>query len=629
MDPWTSWVLDAGRLDAFPYGLVMYFFFLPTIFLYHSISPFTSGDSSVHFLVFFSSTILAVEFALFKVLNVFRKSTQTNWAWLTMFSPLVVYISYVHGQIDIIPTFIFFIGTTYILNRSWGRAGLAIGLAIAAKFSFVLVLPFFLAYFVSKRSRFTNGVAFIKGMVPGFVILIAPIFYSAGYREMVLSTPEVIKSLDAKIDIGVSSVFLVPIAYLLVFLIFWNLSQISSLVLTSFLGIALIVIALTQVSSVGWFFWGLPLILLAILETSVRMYALVWIWQLSICTYFILQNGGVTLRPGIVELPGLVVSPMLKDFVFTLNLVIGTVLIIRIISLVLNTGDVYKIARRPLSITISGDSGVGKDTLSHEIASLFGDQEVSLLLGDDYHLHERHNASWLNTTHLSPDANDLEALGRDFKKLLNRERIMVKHYDHSVGRFSPPRKIVPAQIIIVNGLHAQLIPGAELADLQIFLSMSDDLRNYLKVSRDYSERSQTNSAEILERMAKRVPDYLKFIEPQSASADIEFRVSSTNTDPLQVILAIRMKDMAFLNEVKVLINSVLSVPSTISRQDNYVWLEVDPNEFKSEDAYVILRDYVSAFDQLFPPMPKFSNGSIGLMGLVSVLALARKRKNNA
>ena len=629
LDPWSSWLLNSGRTDAFPYGLVMFLSFLPAIILNTLISTFIPEVGSSQFLILFTGTIILIEFKLFTILEIFKKSTQTTWAWLGIFSPLGIYISFIHGQIDIIPAFILTLGASYVLKGKWEKAGFAIGIAVAAKFSFGLVLPFFVVFFIAKRARHKAGLKFVKGLIPGFILLIAPILYSTGYRKMVLGTPEVLKSLDAKIDIGVSVIYLFPIAYLLVFLVFWNLGQISHFVLVSFLGASLTVIALTQVSSVGWFYWGLPLILFTLRGASSRTLALTWFWQLSVISFFALKEGNISFNTSIFPIQALYVNPQIKSFIFTLNIVVGTVIVGKIINEALISGDVYKLSKRPLSLTVSGDSGVGKDTLSNEIAGLFGEQEVSLLLGDDYHLNERNDTSWLSTTHLSPDANDLESLGRDFKRLQNRERVLVKHYDHSVGRFSLPRKISSAQVIIVNGLHSQLIPGAELADLRIFMSMDYELRKHLKITRDSAERAQIDMEMIERSIQRRVPHYQQYVAPQSTSADIEFRISATSLDPLRLVIYIRMKDVAFLHEVKTLVNSVTSTPITVSTLENLVWLEVDPSEFKGEDAYVIVREKVTSFDQLFPARPKFSNGSVGFMSMVTVLALARKRANHA
>lgn len=629
LDPWGAWLLHDGRVDAFPYGLVMFLCLLPAIFLNSALSLFVPVPNPSTFLVLFACTIASFEYVLFRLLNIYEKSTRGSWAWLWIFSPLGLYISFIHGQIDIIPTFILTLGASYILKGNWQKAGYAIGITVAAKFSFALVLPFFAAFFLAKRARNVIGLKFAKGLIPGFILLIAPILYSTGYRKMVLGTPEVSKSLAAQLEIGISTVYLVPIAYLLVFLVFWNLGQISHFILVSFLGASLTVIALTQTSSVGWFYWGLPLILLAIKSASYRTYALMWIWQTSVCAFFAFQEGSFAIRWANLKVQKFDVSTTIMSLVFTLNIVLGTVLIVKIINEALLSGDIYKIAKRPISITVAGDSGVGKDTLSNEIAKLFGEQDVSLLLGDDYHLHERNDTSWLNMTHLSPDANDLESLGRDFKKLLNRERVLVKNYDHTVGRFTLPRKISPSQVIIVNGLHSQLIPGAELADLRIYLSMEDELRGHLKISRDTSERKQIDVNELQKSISKRIPDFQQFVAPQAESADIEFKVSATSLNPLRLTLSIRMKDTAFLHEVKTLINSVSSIPITISKREDQVWLEVDPSEFMGEDACVIIKENVSSFDQLFPTSLKFSDGSVGLMGMVSILALTRKRKNYA
>jgi ABC-type multidrug transport system fused ATPase/permease subunit len=258
---------------------------------------------------------------------------------------------------------------------------------------------------------------------------------------MVLATPEVLKTLDARFNIGVSTLYLVPIAYLLVILGFWSLNYISSFILISYIGVAFSVIALTQTSSVGWFYWGLPIVYIALREASNRTLFLFLIWQLSVTCYFVLKDSLIATRFGDLLRIDYSKFEYLDGLLFTLNLVIGAVLMLKILKEAQKLGDIYSLAKKPVTINIAGDSGVGKDTLSNEIARLFGDQEIALMLGDDYHLHERGESSWLTTTHLSVDANDLEGMGRDFRKLLRGEQLYVKHYDHSVGRFTLPRKI--------------------------------------------------------------------------------------------------------------------------------------------------------------------------------------------
>ena len=624
IDPWGAWTNSLGRTDAFPYGFAMYLCFLPAILIDRILQVFSI---LLDFEVLVAFTLLATEFLLYRYLKLFDVRTRGTWSWVAIFSPLGLFITYVHGQLDVIPTTLMAFSIVFIFRNSWFKAGLFAGLAFAAKFSFVLVIPFFVVFFLANKSRRSTGLAFVKGLIPGIFLLLLPALFSNGYQDMVIATPEVLKSLDARVDTGISILYLVPIAYLLVVLGFWSLKYTSSFMLISYAGAAFTVIALTQTSSVGWFYWGIPLTLITLREASNRTLSLFLVWQLSIFSYFLLKESQISTRySGVIQIEYSKID-YLDGLLFTFNIAIGAVLVLKILQEGKKIGDIYSLAKKPLTLNIAGDSGVGKDTLSNEIARLFGHQEVALLLGDDYHLHERGESSWLTTTHLSVDANDLEGMGRDFRKLLNGEQVFVKHYDHRVGRFTLPRKINSSQVVIVNGLHANMIPGSELSDLKIFLSMEDDLRIQFKLERDLIQRGHNDEIAIKESIESRLAHYTKFILPQADISDLHFHLKRISSSPLMLGVVVSSLDAGFVHEIKRSFNAVSEAPSILRKNEHFTTLEIDPVHFKGADALLILKQNTGAPDQLFNSDPNFSDGSLGVLSLIAIMALARKRIN--
>ena len=624
LDPWGAWTITSGRTDAFPYGFAMYLCFLPAILVDRILRVFSVP---LDFEVLVAITLLAVEFLLYRYLKFFDLRTRGIWSWVAIFSPLVLFITYVHGQLDVIPTSLMAFSVVFIFRKSWLKAGLFAGFAFAAKFSFVLAIPFFVIFFLGNKSRRSAGLAFVKGLIPGIFLLILPALFSKGYQDMVLATPEVLKSLDARVDIGISSLYLVPIAYFLVVLGFWSLNYASSFILISYLGAAFTVIALTQTSSVGWFYWGIPLTLITLREASNRALSLFLVWQLSVSSYFLLKESQISTRfNGLIQFEYSKIG-YLDGLLFTLNIAIGAVLVLKILQEGATIGDIYSLAKKPLTLNIAGDSGVGKDTLSNEIARLFGDQEVALLLGDDYHLHERGESSWLSTTHLSVDANDLEGMGRDFRKLLSGKQVFVKYYDHEVGRFTLPRRINSSQVVIVNGLHANMIPGSELSDLKIFLSMEDDLRIQLKLERDLIQRGHSDENAIKKSIESRLAHYTKFILPQAHISDLHFHLKRISSSPLMLGVTVSSLDAGFMQEIKRSFNAVSEAPAILRKNEHFTTLEIDPVHFKGADALLILKQNEEALDQLFSSDPNFSDGSVGVLSLIAIMALARKRIN--
>ena len=156
LDPWSSWVEMPGRLDAFPYGIVMFLFFLPAILFSYILEQI---PISIDFRLLLGCTILVMEYFTLKLVQVFDKVSPKVWSWTLILSPLPLYISFVHGQIDIIPSLIMLLVAVFLMKNSWFKAGIGFGLVIAAKFSFVLALPFLILFILSKKSRRQNGPA--------------------------------------------------------------------------------------------------------------------------------------------------------------------------------------------------------------------------------------------------------------------------------------------------------------------------------------------------------------------------------------------------------------------------------------------------------------------------------------
>jgi hypothetical protein len=53
------------------------------------------------------------------------------------------------------------------------------------------------------------------------------------------------------------------------------------------------------------------------------------------------------------------------------------------------------------------------------------------------------------------------------------------------------------------------------------------------------------------------------------------------------------------------------------------------DQAKGADALLILKQNTESPEQLFNSDPKFSDGSVGVLSLITIMALSRKRMNNA
>lgn len=170
------------------------------------------------------------------------------------------------------------------------------------------------------------------------------------------------------------------------------------------------------------------------------------------------------------------------------------------------------------SISISGDSGSGKTTISKLIKDIF--KESLQLECDRYHKWDRDDKMWEDITHLNPGANYLVKMQKDYFDLKVGNNIYQVNYDHNTGSFTPLEKIESKQNIILCGLHT--LYNKDIVNnnnLNIYLDPEQNLKIYWKIKRDVEKRGYTTE-KVLENIEKRRLDYSTYISPQKKMADL-------------------------------------------------------------------------------------------------------------
>jgi len=184
---------------------------------------------------------------------------------------------------------------------------------------------------------------------------------------------------------------------------------------------------------------------------------------------------------------------------------------------------------KPLVISISGGSGVGKTTMSKVFARILGEEKCLVVSGDDLHKYERRDSKWDELTHLNVSANNLDLGDYYLKTLCSNESIYRSVYNHTYGTFDPPKLLKPKPFVINEGLHALYSDDSrQLSEIKIYVDVSYELMTHWKLMRDSTERGYTTE-EILSTIEKRKLDFQKYIEPQKDHADVvvSFNLKST------------------------------------------------------------------------------------------------------
>lgn len=197
--------------------------------------------------------------------------------------------------------------------------------------------------------------------------------------------------------------------------------------------------------------------------------------------------------------------------------------------LCLGTGDFNfkdRIASSPCVFTIgvAGDSGCGKTTFTQSIRDIFGEDLVTTITLDDYHLYDREERKVRQITPLHPEANRLDQLEHDLVELKEGRTINKPVYNHATGRFDPPISFSPGKILILEGLHTLFTPTLrEHLDFTLFVEPDPEVKIEWKIRRDINNRGYTKE-QVMAELGPREKDYQRFIAPQQKYADVVVRV---------------------------------------------------------------------------------------------------------
>jgi uridine kinase len=624
LDPWSDWVDSGGRSDAFPYGPIMLLIqsSVPLLLGFCRLFVDMSNPQTLASILLTALLLLADYFVTKKIISELK--AHRHVASIFLFSPLVLFVTYVFGQNDLLPAIALFLACEYILKNKWQSAGIILGLGVCMKFSLFLVLPFIMVYFIGIRTK-ESFIIFSKVFFPISLLSFIPILWSPGYYEMVIRSPEFVRSLDFAISIGNLQLYLLPIGYFGLLLIFWSLGRMSVLHLVTFISLSMIVISIMQIRSPGWYLWGLLASVFLVSKLRSRILGLFLIWQITTVVAFAYKSELVEFRWG-AKLTWASNSTLLS-LLFTLNFTLSGLLVYKLLTEANKILDPLSLGKRPLSIGISGDSGVGKDTLSESLSELINSDSISYILGDDYHVAERSSLIWKSKTHLNTSANDLSRFNRDINLAAKKKVVVARHYSHRTGKFTPERLIPPGDFLIVNGLHAIAVPEASKFDLRIFLKMDESLRIALKIQRDVLGRGHSNEANVRSVIKKRNLDSKKFIESQIALADIVLETHlRVEGDLSSIYYKLQAREDILLFELH---RTLQALNPDIS------WIDTNPSGIQSLvlEPMTYTDFYHEAFlNELIPnmttivPNPNYSISHSSLLAAITLVVATRQRE---
>ena len=175
---------------------------------------------------------------------------------------------------------------------------------------------------------------------------------------------------------------------------------------------------------------------------------------------------------------------------------------------------------RPIMLSIVGDSGSGKTTITRGVVRVLGDDKVTHFCADDYHRYDRRQRAERGITPLDPECNYIDVLTCDIRHMRHNEAILKPVYQHAGGTFGPPVYLKPARFVVAEGLLVNHTAELrEMFDIRVYLNPPEELRRRWKVARDCSRRGYT-TGQVLSELDRRERDSEAYIRPQRHHADM-------------------------------------------------------------------------------------------------------------
>lgn len=519
-----SWYYNLGKYDLFPYPPFM----LWMVCVGSVLKRLSFGS------LFMSNFLFKLPLLFFDFLGMYwlvkmfperRKYT----ALLYFSSPIVIYATYMHGQLDIIPT-VLLIGAMYYYIKPRPEqpilASVLLGFALASKFHIAAVFPI-LCLFIYKRDGIRKAMAYMGIALLTAAIFIVP-FWGTGFINCVIMNPEQAALTVVFMDYGIIKLYLPILVVLMVYLKTFTISSMNKDLLCGFMGVLFALFLALTAPMPGWYIWVVPYITIFFISVNVNRYRNMLIYfalNIAYLLYFIFIHNTKYVGLYLMErdLSYLKIQHgVIPNIVFTVltGLLIYSVYMLYQLGVASNS---YYRKSIPFTIGITGDSGSGKSRFLNILESVLGAKNMLYIEGDGDHKWERGDENWESFTHLNPKANYIYRQAADLRRLYHGEHIKRVDYDHVTGHFTEAEVIHPKPYTVLCGLHALYLPQTRKnLDLKIYMNIDENLRRYWKIQRDTNKRGYSKET-ILKQIEARMTDAEKYIYPQKQYADILIR----------------------------------------------------------------------------------------------------------
>ena len=627
LNPW-QYYLEAGLdLSSFPYHGGMLYLLTPFTYVLYL------GGITDYYLVnlFFKIPLYIADVGLFLLLIKLFPLKERKIYIFYFLNPIIIYSSYIHAQLDIIPAFFLLACIYLLLKKNIIFAAVLFGIALSTKSHIALAFPL-LILFIFKNYNLRETIKFL--LIP-FIILVCldlPFVGSGGFFQMVLFNPKQSLIFDSFYEIGSLKLLLPVFAILATFFHFTIQDKVNSDLLFFYFGILFASTIIFIYPSPSWYVWLIPFVSIffvrnSSLEKSLTLHT---VFSLSYLVFFLFFHKGD--YAGIIsngqEIQNYSEHINLANLSFTF---LGFLLVAVMYSFYVYGIQSNSIYRRKgnLVIGIGGDSGSGKSFLLETLQDVFGNEMLSLE-GDGEHKWERDDKNWDSMSHLNPKANHMHRQASAIDELKMNRTIYRSNYDHDTGKFTDPQKCVPKSIIIISGLHPFYLPKLRRSiDLKIYMNTEESLRKKWKINRDTKHRGY-ELEKILNQIENRAYDKEKYIAPQRKFADVVIKYFPLKTvdiekvlDKVDIGLEVSLNANIHIEEVFEVLLEDYEFDYNDDMKTQYIRLHNPPEV----DFYGLSKKTISNYSELVPDKAQWGDGYTGFLQFVLLFLISEKLKS--
>jgi uridine kinase len=596
--------------SPFPYGIPMYLVYLP---VYAAVKFSNSANFNLLAGISVFAITIVGDYLIFRILR--KRATEPRVLLLWSLSPIVLWSAYFSGESDLWPALLFLVSCRYLVDKeSPKKAGMFLGFAIGCKYGLILVIPFALVYLLDNPRYKKQFKEYLATSLITAAVCYFPALYSEGFRDLVFKSEFSKQILEVGIDFGTFEFYIVPALYIVLLVWIYRAGRTTPQVFIIFLSVAVVATVLFTPAAFGWILWVLPTLLIYL---DVKKSELIWVFAVFQIVY-LASKSSLAKNLGFEEI----------EWFYSVSQTILTVyslfFLMRILQHGVLQGDVYSLAKEPFSVSISGDSGVGKDSLTFTLQEAFGAETTTVICGDNYHLFERGDYVWGSKTHLNPQMNDISQWKNDLLSAKSRDTFISREYDHTKGRFKTAKSSKRADLVVSQGLHANYGELHGNSNTSIHLEMDEELRIHLKLLRDVKARNHSRD-DVVRQLEGRKDDFNRFINVQRESCDLVIRFLPGDALEVRYIEVSSSKKSKLIADIyqEILIHCPQALMHTDERES---LLRIDCSQISGAFTGAALQDLMIGFHQFFPTPPKFKGQLQGMLQFIVFRAIEFNRQ---